>query len=225
MAGSGAARWVLVAVAGAMLVFGSARLVWVRRADRHLDVAEVLMGTGALGMLAPHVALLPERWWAALFAADAGWLLAVRARHGAHLRRRSDVRSRYRSWEHYAHQVAANLAMLYMLLGSPPPGSGGAGDPMGAMVAASGPGAMPGASGGAGALWAKVPVVLAFYFLLDAGWAAARLLARRAGCYTPAAQRSRLGALLMTPALTVGRQVAMAVGMAAMLSPIRWPVF
>jgi hypothetical protein len=29
----------------------------------------------------------------------------------------------------------------------------------------------------------------------------------------------------MTPALTVGRHVAMAVGMAVMLSPIRWPVF
>jgi hypothetical protein len=219
MAVTGAARWVLVAVMGVMLVLGSARLVWVRRADRHLDVAEVLMGAGGLGMLVPGLSPASTGCWEGLFAADAAWLLAARIQHTVHLRRRAHVVSRRRAWEHYAHQVAANLAMLVMLTGSVPSGMGMPAVSMAAMAAAPGAGAMSAADGGAPVL--SIPGALAVYFIADAARSAARLFAGRGGCSDPAPQRHRVGTVLAAPVLTVGRHVAMALGMAAMLLPIR----
>jgi hypothetical protein len=212
------ARWVLVAVMGVMLVLGSARLAWVRRADRHLDVAEVLMGAGGLGMLVPGLSPASTGWWEALFAADAAWLLAARIQHSVHLRRRAHVISRRRSWEHYAHQVAANLAMLFMLTGPVRSGMGMPPGSMAAMAAGPGAGAMSAVGGGPPVL--SVPGVLAVYFVVDAGRSTARMFADRGGCGV-AAQRHCLGTVLAAPVLTVGRHVAMALGMAAMLLPIR----
>jgi hypothetical protein len=70
----------------------------------------------------------------------------------------------------------------------------------------------------------SVPGALAAYFVVDAGRSAARMFAGRGGCGgcgDPASQRHRLGTVLAAPVLTVGRHVAMALGMAAMLLPIR----
>lgn len=216
-------RWPLGAVMGAMGVFGLARLVWVRRADRHLDVAEVLMGAGGLGILAvlPTWAMRP--WWAAAFGLDAAWLVAVRALHGAHLRRRAPVRSRRRSWRHYTHQVAANLVMLYMS-SAPSATPDASGDGAGGVMAGT---AIPHDAIAASAGWSGRSMLtgaLVLYFLADACWTVLRLGDRRRSCES-AAQRGPLAAALTAPALTVGRHAVMAVGMAVMLLPILSPLF
>ena len=218
MGRAGAVRWSLVAVMAAMGALGAARLVCVRGADRYLDVAEVLMGVGAAVMLTAPPDPVPRSWWATAFGLDAAWLVAACVRHRSHLRRRAHVRSRRRSWQHYVYQVAANLTMVPMLLTPSPTAHWrhrGAGGSMAGMAMPQG---QVGVASG-GRMWAALVGVLVLYFLADASLIMVRLHRREEAC-SLVPQRGRLAAVLMAPALTVGRHAAMAVGMAVMLLPI-----
>lgn len=240
MAGPEVVRWSLTAAMTvamtAVAMTGLVRLFWIRRTDRRLDAAEIIMSLGVLAMLVPAVNLVPATWWMWTFAAMLVWLLAARTMDAIHVRRHPHVLPRCRGWTHYVHHVMASLAMLYMLVG-PVLSDSGAGR-ANAEIAAGSAG-MPGMAAASSAAANQPPVAasiadaanslaldrwlgllpgaLVAYFLADAVLATIR--SNQHGRSVHAQESGRLARLLTCRPLAAGRHVAMALAMAVMLLP------
>jgi hypothetical protein len=186
----------VVVLAAAVVAYCGVLLAGVRRTDRHVDVAEALMGSAMVAMAAPLTVRLPGWWWAGLLAADAAWLAVVLALRVL----RVPACAPREHWGHYVHHVLAAVVMVSMAASTGPttrllPSSGSAP-------------AMPGMAGGGSS--GLLRLLLAGYFFAYTMIAAARLTTAAASDRSPAPGWA-------TPELLNARRVVMGTGMLSML--------